>query len=141
MRAKTQRPIERHLQTLKAISDTVNHLRLEVEATKIEWKVDIAPITKFTYLRELVTPQVSRTIEALPFTAEGYNRAKSILKEKFGKDSETIKAYTKETRTSYPDGHRSQSYKRFQRETNLLCASFTNAKQARASKRSYFDDP
>ena len=96
MRAKTQRPIERHLQTLKAISDTVNHLRLEVEATKIEWKVDIAPITKFTYLRELVTPQVSRTIEALPFTAEGYNRVKTILKERFGKDSEIIKGYTKE---------------------------------------------
>ena len=37
-------------------------------------------------------------IEALPFTAEGYNRAKSILKEKFGKDSEIIKAYTKEIR-------------------------------------------
>ena len=204
--------IERHLQTLKAISDTVNHLRLEVEAKKIESKVNgdaiqtwnddvdskleaanveigrirkwvrdhekqaeinakkeqlqfekeiqkmtlqlkadqlaktksqnegvgqdlsscgvqpklpklvitkfdgshmdwprfwgqfsenidktsVAPITKFTYLRELVTPQVSRTIEALPFTAEGYNREKSILKEKFGKDSEIIKAYTKE---------------------------------------------
>ena len=40
MRAKTQRPIERHLQTLKAISDTVNHLRLEVEAKKIESKVN-----------------------------------------------------------------------------------------------------
>ena len=204
--------IERHLKTLKAISDTVNHLRLEVEATKIESKVDsdaiqtwnddvdstlhaenveigrirkwvcdrekeaeinakkeelqfeeeihkmklqlkadqlaktksqnegagqglsscgvqaklpkfvitkfdgshmdwprfwgqfsenidktsVAPITKFTFLRELVTPQVSRTIEALTSTAEGYNRAKSILKEKFGKDSEIIKAYTKE---------------------------------------------
>ena len=35
-------------------------------------------------------------IEALPFTAEGYNRTKSIFKEKFGKDSEIIKAYTKE---------------------------------------------
>ena len=32
--------IERHLQTLKAISDTVNHLRLEVEAKKIESKVN-----------------------------------------------------------------------------------------------------
>ena len=53
-------------------------------------KTSVAPITKFTYLREFVTPQVSRTIEALPFTAEGYNRAKSILKEKFGKDSEII---------------------------------------------------
>ena len=204
--------IERHLQTLKAISDTVNHLRLEVEAKKIESKVNgdaiqtwnddvdskleaanveigrirkwvrdhekqaeinakkeqlqfekeiqkmtlqlkadqlaktksqnegvgqdlsscgvqpklpklvitkfdgshmdwprfwgqfsenidktsVAPITKFTCLRELVTPQVSQTIEALPFTAEGYNREKSILNEKFGKDSEIIKAYTKE---------------------------------------------
>lgn len=204
--------IERHLQTLKAISDTVNHLRLEVEAKKIESKVNgdaiqtwnddvdskleaanveigrirkwvrdhekqaeinakkeqlqlekeiqkmtlqlkadqlaktksqnegvgqdlsscgvqpklpklvitkfdgshmdwprfwgqfsenidktsVAPITKFTCLRELVTPQVSQTIEALPFTAEGYNCEKSILNEKFGKDSEIIKAYTKE---------------------------------------------
>ena len=59
-------------------------------------KTSVAPITKFTYLRELVTPQVSRTIEALPFTAKRYNRAKSIWKEKFGKDSEIIKAYTKE---------------------------------------------
>ena len=32
--------IERHLQTLKAISDTVNHLRLQVEAKKIESKVN-----------------------------------------------------------------------------------------------------
>ena len=47
-------------------------------------KTSVAPITKFTYFG------------ALPFTAEGYNRAKSILKEKFGKDSEIIKAYTKE---------------------------------------------
>ncbi|CAH3142568.1 unnamed protein product, partial [Porites lobata] len=31
---------ERHLQTLKAISDTVNHLRLEIEAKKIESKVN-----------------------------------------------------------------------------------------------------
>ena len=59
-------------------------------------KTSVAPITKFTCLRELVTPQVSQTIEALPFTAEGYNREKSILNEKFGKDSEIIKAYTKE---------------------------------------------
>ena len=32
--------IERRLQTLKVISDTVNHLRLEVEAKKIESKVN-----------------------------------------------------------------------------------------------------
>ena len=32
----------------------------------------------------------------MPFTAEGYNRAKSILKTTYGKESEVIKAYTKE---------------------------------------------
>ena len=35
-------------------------------------------------------------MEALPFTSEGYNRAKSILQEKFGKESEVVKAYTQE---------------------------------------------
>ena len=57
-------------------------------------KTSVAPITKFSYLRELHDPKVKRTIEALPLTVEGYNRAKSILMEKFGKDSEIIKAYT-----------------------------------------------
>ena len=59
-------------------------------------KTSVAPITKFSYLRELLDPKVKGTIEALPFTVEGYNRTKSILKEKFGKDSEIIKAYTSE---------------------------------------------
>ena len=59
-------------------------------------KTSVAPITKFTYLRELVDKKVGRTIEALPFTAEGYNRAESILQERFGKENEIIKAYTKE---------------------------------------------
>ena len=39
---------------------------------------------------------MKRAIEALPFTAEGYNRAKSILSERFGKESEIVKAYIKE---------------------------------------------
>lgn len=34
-------------------------------------KSSVAPITKFTYLRELLDPRVKRTIEALPFTSEG----------------------------------------------------------------------
>ena len=37
-----------------------------------------------------------RTIKALPFKSEGYNRAKSILLAKYGKESEIDKAYTKE---------------------------------------------
>ena len=59
-------------------------------------KTSVPPITKFSYLRELLDFKVKRTIEALPFTAEGYNRAKSILNERFGKESEIVKAYIKE---------------------------------------------
>ena len=59
-------------------------------------KSSVAPITKFTYLLELLEPQVKRCVEALPFNPEGYNRAKAILLEKYGKESEIIKCYVKE---------------------------------------------
>ena len=55
-------------------------------------KKNIASMTKFAYLRELLEPKVKKTIEALPFTSEGYNHAKSILQDKFSKESEIIKA-------------------------------------------------
>lgn len=48
------------------------------------------------YLTARIDPKVSCTIKALPFTPEGFNRAKSISKEKFGKDYKIIKAYTRE---------------------------------------------
>ena len=53
-------------------------------------------MTKFTYLRELLDAKVRKTVEALPHSAEGYNRAVSILKDRFGKESEIVKAYVKE---------------------------------------------
>ena len=59
-------------------------------------KSNLAPITKFTYLCEHLDPKVKRVVEALPFTAEGYNRAKSILQDRFGKESEIVKSYIKE---------------------------------------------
>ena len=59
-------------------------------------KTSVAAITKFSYLRELLDSKVRKTVEALPFTSEGYNRTKSILQEKFGKESEVVKAYTRE---------------------------------------------
>ena len=58
-------------------------------------KTSVDAITKFSYLRELLDSKVRRTMEALPFTPEGYNREKSILTEKYGKESEIVKAYTK----------------------------------------------
>ena len=59
-------------------------------------KSSIPPITKFTYLCELLGSKVKRCVEALPFTPEGYNRAKAVLKDKYGKESEIIKCYVKE---------------------------------------------
>ena len=59
-------------------------------------KTIIASITKFAYLRELLNSKMKKTVEALPFTAKGYNRAKSILKSTYRKESEVVKAYTKE---------------------------------------------
>jgi len=59
-------------------------------------KSSVPPVSKFTYLRELLDARVRKTVEALPQTAEGYNRALSILKDRFGKESEIVKAYVKE---------------------------------------------
>ncbi|XP_046864613.1 uncharacterized protein LOC124459129 [Xenia sp. Carnegie-2017] len=59
-------------------------------------KSNIAAINKFTYLCGFLGPKVKRRVESLPFTTEGYNRAKSILKDQYGKNSEIIKAYIKE---------------------------------------------
>ena len=38
-------------------------------------------------------PKVRSTIDGLPFTTEGYERAKNILKTKYGDDSEIVNAY------------------------------------------------
>ena len=59
-------------------------------------KTSMSPITKFTYLCELLDPKIKHNIDSLPFTAEGYNRAKSILQDRYGKESEIIKSYVKD---------------------------------------------
>ena len=60
-------------------------------------KTNIPSTSKLAYLCGLLCKQVRKDIEALPFTAEGYNRAKSILKSTYGKESEVIKAEIMET--------------------------------------------
>ena len=45
---------------------------------------------------ELLEPKAKRCVEALPFNPEGYNRAKAILVDKFGKESEIVKVYAKQ---------------------------------------------
>ena len=53
-------------------------------------------MNKFAYLQELLFVKAKRSIEALPRTSEGYNRAISILKDRFGKESEVVKTFVKE---------------------------------------------
>ena len=41
----------------------------------------------------MLKPKVRALIDGLPFTTEGYERAKNILKSKYGKDSEVANAH------------------------------------------------
>ena len=54
---------------------------------------DLSPVSKFSYLKELLIRKVRLSVDGLPFTAEGYNRAKNILKSKYGKPSEVANAH------------------------------------------------
>ena len=67
-------------------------------------------MTKFSHLKELLEPHVCEAIDGLPFTTEGYERAKNILKSNYGKTSEIVRAYV---------------------DNITLCRSFTDRIQAR----------
>lgn len=54
---------------------------------------DVPSVTKFSYLKELLEPNVRTLIDGLPFSTEGYERAKMILKSDCGKKSEIMNAY------------------------------------------------
>ena len=50
-------------------------------------------MTKFAYLKELVEPKVRADIDGLPLNTKGYERAKIIIKDEYGKTSEIVNAY------------------------------------------------
>ena len=56
-------------------------------------KSSLSPIFKLSYLKELLAPKARVLTDGLPFTTEGYERAKVILKSRFGKPSEVAKAH------------------------------------------------
>ena len=43
-------------------------------------KSDISPVTKFSYLKEMIEPKVRSLVNGLPFTTEGYERAKKYFR-------------------------------------------------------------
>ena len=75
------------------------------EGTHLDWlrfwsqfeteidKSNISSVGKFSYLKELLNPKIRTLIDGLPFTTEGYERAKNILTTKFGKQSEVANAH------------------------------------------------
>ena len=56
-------------------------------------KSDLPPVTKFAYLKEWLEPKVRAEIEGLPFTTEGYERAKNVLASEYGKTSEIVNTH------------------------------------------------
>ena len=56
-------------------------------------KANLASVTKFAYLKELVDPKVRAEIDGLPFTTGGYEREKNILIGEYGKTNEIVNVY------------------------------------------------
>ena len=54
---------------------------------------NMAAVTKFAYLKDLLEPKVRAGIDGLPFSSEGCEWAKNILKNKYGKMSEIVNGY------------------------------------------------
>ena len=59
-----------------------NQFEIEIDKAKL------TQVAKFSYLKELLVPNVRASVDGLPFTTEGYEWAKHILKTKYGKSSE-----------------------------------------------------
>ena len=53
---------------------------------------DIPAVTKFAFLKEFLEPRIRETIDGLPFSTEGYERAKNILQSNHGNIDEIMHA-------------------------------------------------
>ena len=56
-------------------------------------KANVHVLTKFSYLKELVEVKVRNLIDGLPFTEEGYDKAKTLLEKRFARTSEVVGVY------------------------------------------------
>ena len=50
-------------------------------------------VIKFSHLKELLPPKIRLLIDGLPLTVEGYERAKNILRTKYGQITEVVNAH------------------------------------------------
>ena len=67
-------------------------------------------VTKFSYLKELLVPRVRLLVDGLPFSSEGYERAKNILTTKYGQASEVVNAYVQKI-SNLPTVHGTNPHK------------------------------
>ena len=82
-------------------------------------RAEVPGVSKYSYLKDLVDPKIRKEIDGLPFSFEGYERAKNILKRKYGKPSEVVNAYV-ESIMSLPTINGSQPNKIHQFYEKLL---------------------
>ena len=54
---------------------------------------DCSQVAKFSHLKELLPNKVRLLVDGLPLTTEGYERAKNILRAKYGQTSEVVNAH------------------------------------------------
>ncbi|XP_028404021.1 uncharacterized protein LOC114526636 [Dendronephthya gigantea] len=91
-----------------------NQFEAEIQAA------EIPAVTKFNYLKELVTPKVRIAIQGLPCTTEGYERARNILQTRYGKSSEIVNSYVQNI-MSLPNIHGCQPSKIHEFYEKLMC--------------------
>ena len=84
-------------------------------------KCDLPQVSKFSYLKELVIPKVRLLIDSLPFTSEGYTKAKNILLTKYGKPSEVANAHVQNI-MSLPQINNANPQKIHDFSEKLLCS-------------------
>ena len=68
-------------------------MRFENQVVAMVDSQNVPPVTKFSYLTELLVSRVRSAIDGLPFNEEGYQRALKYLREKFGQPEEIAGAY------------------------------------------------
>ena len=66
-----------------------NHFKAEIDLADVHVRL----LSSCRILRSYLEPKVRATVEGLSFTTEGYERAKNILKTKYGKESEIVNAH------------------------------------------------
>ena len=110
-RGETQREFEKKREEDKSKSAKESGAKLpkltitKFQGTHLHWlrfwnqfeteidKAAITQVAKFSYLKELLIPRIRSVVDGLPYNTEGYERAKAILKAKYGRPSEIANAH------------------------------------------------